>query len=312
MLCPTEKANIIHIHTVMKFGSVNNPGDINFSLPDDHTQTKHVLAAYGDTNKPNVFVGCAKWNKNDLKNFYPKGVGDELEYYSKNFNSVELNATFYNTYSEEQISAWHDKVPDAFKFFPKINRYISHLKWLKDIDEATDDFYNNIVHFRKKLGTTFLQLRDNFQPKFFDRVANFVERWPEGVPLAIELRHSDWFDDTGAADGLYNLLEKNNVANIITDTAGRRDLLHMRLTNNEAFVRYVGANHASDYDRLDEWVQRLATWNQQGLDNIHFFVHQNKERESPKLSAYFIAKLNEALGTDLEPPQLPGGQNDLF
>ncbi len=296
----------------MKFGSVNNPGDQNLSLPDDHPQTKHVLSAFGETKKPHVFVGCAKWGKKDLKNFYPKGVGDELEYYGKNFNSVELNATFYNTYDETQISDWYEKVPNTFKFFPKINRYISHLKWLNDIEEATDKFYNNIVHFREKLGTTFLQLRDNFQPKFFDRVANFVERWPQGVPLAIEFRHPDWFDDGGVADELYDLLETNNVANVITDTAGRRDLLHMRLTNNEAFVRYVGANHPTDYDRLDEWVDRLQEWKEQGLDNIHFFIHQNKEKESPKLSAYFITKLNKVLGTDLEPPQLPGEQNDLF
>lgn len=56
----------------MKFGSVENPGDHNFSLLEDHPETKKVLAAYGDSDTPNVFVGCAKWNKNDLKNFIPK------------------------------------------------------------------------------------------------------------------------------------------------------------------------------------------------------------------------------------------------
>jgi uncharacterized protein YecE (DUF72 family) len=86
----------------------------------------------------------------------------------------------------------------------------------------------------------------------------------------------------------------------------------MRLTNNEAFVRYVGANHETDYSRLDEWVGRLQQWNEQGLDNIHFFVHQNKERKSPELSAYFINQLNKALGSDLNPPKIPGEQNDLF
>lgn len=296
----------------MKFGSIDNPGDQNLYLPNDHPDTPKVLSAYGKMDTPNVFVGCAKWNKSDLKNFYPDGVGDELEYYGKNFNSVELNATFYNMYEEDQITAWYNKVPVGFKFFPKVNRYISHLKWLNDIEEATDNYYNSIVHFKEKLGTVFLQLRGNFKPKYFDRVASFVKRWPEGVPLAIEFRHPDWFADSGVADELYQLLEENNVANIITDTAGRRDLLHMRLTNNEAFIRYVGANHETDYSRLDDWVKRLTEWNKQGLDNIHFFVHQNKEKASPKLSAYFIQQLNKAIGTDLEPPHLPGDQNDLF
>lgn len=295
----------------MKFGSVDNPGDQNLLLPEDHPETKEVLSAYGELDSPSVYVGCAKWNKKDLKNFYPKGVGDELEYYGKNFNSVELNATFYNTFDKDQITAWHNKVPDNFKFFPKVNRYISHLKWLNGIEEATDDFYDSIVHFKEKLGTTFLQLRGNFKPKYFDRVAGFVEHWPQGLPLAIEFRHPDWFDDSGVSNELYQLLEEHNVANVITDTAGRRDLLHMRLTNNEAFIRYVGANHESDYSRLDDWVDRLQKWNVQGLDNINFFVHQNKERKSPKLAAYFINKINNDLGWDIPGPK-EGDQGNLF
>lgn len=297
----------------MKFGSAENPGEIDLSLPADHPDTPELLAEKGGaSDKPSVFVGCAKWNSKDLKNFYPDGVGDELEYYSSQFNCVELNATFYNVFGQDQIEKWHDRVPEGFRFFPKVNRYISHLKWLKGIEEATDDYIDSIIHFKEKLGTTFLQLRDNFKPKYFDRVADFVEHWPDGIPLAIEFRHPDWFDEEKVADELYQLLEENNVANAITDTAGRRDLLHMRLTNNEAFVRYVGANHPTDVTRLDEWVERIKKWHEQGLDNIHFFVHQNVEKKSPELSAHFIKKLNEAIGSELKIPALKDEQKDLF
>lgn len=286
----------------MKFGSTDNPDQIDFSLPEDHPETAKILSKKGGSGTSNLYIGCAKWNRKDLKNFYPRGTKDELEYYGSQFNSVELNATFYNTFDQEQIEAWHDKVPEDFKFFPKVNRYISHLKWLSDIEEATDDFYGSIVHFKEKLGTIFLQLRGNFKPKFFDRVAGFVEYWPEGVPLAIEFRHPDWFDDSKVAGELYQLLEEHDVANVITDTASRRDLLHMRLTSNEAFIRYVGANHPTDVPRLDEWAVRLQKWNKQGLENIHFFVHQNKEKRSPRLAAHFIRWMNEAVGTDLKVP----------
>lgn len=254
----------------MKFGSAESPGDLDLSLPDDHPETKKVLEEKGGSGTPNLYVGCAKWNKKDLKGFYPKGVDDELTYYGSQFNCVELNATFYKIFDADQIKQWHDRVPEDFKFFPKVNRYISHLKWLNDIEKVTDDFIDSIVHFEKKLGTTFLQLRDNFKPKFFDRVAAFIEYWPEGIPLAVEFRHPDWFDDDVVANELYALFEENNIANNITDTAGRRDLLHMRLTNNEAFIRWVGANHESDVDRIDNWVPRLQQWNEQGLTNIHF------------------------------------------
>lgn len=296
----------------MKFGSTDKPDQIDLSLPEDPPETATILSGSSSSGATNLYVGCAKWNPKDLKNFYPGGTNDELAYYGSQFNCVELNATFYKIFDQEQIERWCDKVPDDFKFFPKVNRYISHLKWLNGIEEATDDFIDSIVHFREKMGTPFLQLRGNFKPKFFDRVAHFVEYWPEGLPLAIEFRHPDWFDDAKVAGELYQLLEENNVANVITDTAGRRDLLHMRLTNNEAFIRWVGANHESDVDRIEEWVPRLKKWNGQGLTNIHFFVHQNKEKKSPQLAAHFIKQINEALGTDIKIPKMPDDQGDLF
>lgn len=297
----------------MKFGSAENPEEIDLTLPDDDPDTSELLAEKGGTlDTPSIFVGCAKWNKKDLQNFYPEDVGDELEYYSSQFNCVELNATFYNVFGQDQIEKWHDRVPEGFRFFPKVNRYISHLKWLNGIEEATDDYIDSIVHFKKKLGTIFLQLRGNFKTKYMDRVANFVEHWPDGVPLAIEFRHPDWFHDKKAADELYELLEENDVANVITDTAGRRDLLHMRLTNNEAFIRYVGANHPTDFTRLDDWVDRLKKWREQGLDNIHFFVHQNVEKKSPELAAHFIKNLNAGLGSDLKVPAFLDEQGNLF
>jgi len=109
------------------------------------------------------------------------------------------------------------------------------------------------------------------------------------------------------------MLEENNISNIIVDSAGRRDIMHMRLTNTRAFVRYVGANHNSDYSRLDDWVERLKIWKDNGIKDINFFVHQNIEKESPLLSAYLIKQLNSKLGTDLKiPNEDPNSQQTLL
>lgn len=78
--------------------------------------------------------------------------------------------------------------------------------------------------------------------------------------------------------------------------------MHTRLTNSRAFIRYVGANHQSDYSRLDDWVERLKIWKDAGINDINFFVHQNIEKESSLLSAYLIKQLNSKLGTDLKIP----------
>jgi len=260
-----------------------------------------------------VYVGCAKWNKQDLKGFYPKGTKDELTYYSRQFNCIELNATFYRIFSEDQFKTWYDKTPEGFKFFPKLVQNISHRKRLNDeVQPYVDQFLSSAVCLKEKLGTIFLQMHSNFAPKDFDRVIKFVEKWPKEVALAMEFRHTDWYNDTSVANELYELLTQNNISNIITDTAGRRDLLHMRLTNDHAFIRYVGANHKSDYDRLDDWAERLAIWKNQGLHQIQFFVHQNIEKESTLLSEYFIKKLNAKLDIHLNLPNKDFKTPELF
>jgi len=297
----------------MRFGSVDNPDQVDFTIPEDHHDTKRVLSKNKHSGTPDLYVGCAKWNSRDLKNFYPNGVKDELEYYATQFNAIELNATFYRNYSENQIATWRDKTPANFKFFPKINRYTSHRKWLLDVQSEVESFLYNVSAFDEKLGTIFLQLRDNFSPEYFDRVVDFIENWPRKLSLAVEFRHPDWHGDAAVANDLYQLLEEHNIANIIVDTAGRRDLLHMRLTNSEAFIRYVGANHPTDYSRLDDWVQRLKSWSEQGLEHIYFFVHQNDEQESPQLSAHFIDLMNKEVGTNLAIPKTLGdNQKELF
>ncbi|MDO7171421.1 DUF72 domain-containing protein [Mariniflexile sp. AS56] len=286
----------------MKFGSVNNPENIDFTLPPDHSETRRVLNKFKDDNIPEVYVGCAKWNRADLKGFYPRGTKDELVYYSSQFNSIELNATFYRIFPADQFASWYDKTPANFKFFPKLNQEISHWKRLQETKEVVEHYLYNASNLKEKLGTIFLQMNDNFAPKYFDRVIKFVEEWPKEIPLAMEFRHTNWYNDASIAPDLYQLLEANNISNIIVDSAGRRDIMHMRLTNATAFVRYVGANHASDYNRLDAWIERLKDWKEQGVKEIDFFIHQNIEKESPLLSAYFIKKLNTELGYHLVIP----------
>ncbi|GAA0871744.1 hypothetical protein GCM10009117_08900 [Gangjinia marincola] len=295
----------------MKFGKVDHPEELNLSLPLDHPETEAVLAR-ATAKELSVYVGCAKWNRQDLKGFYPRGTKDELTYYASQFNAIEMNATFYRLFPKEQFKTWREKVPEGFKFFPKITQNISHLKRLLDPEPLIDEYLDHTLILKEKLGTIFLQMHNNFMPKNFDRVENFLNHWPDHVALAVEFRHTDWFNDDVVSHKLYHLLEQNNVANVLVDTAGRRDIMHMRLTNDEAFIRYVGANHSSDYDRLDEWVDRLLLWRKQGLNHIHFFIHQNIEKESPLLSAYFIKKLKEQLGVELRVPQTLTDQAKLL
>jgi len=295
----------------MKFGQSENPESIDFRLPADDPRTAEILKQ-NDTSKPlTIYVGCAKWNKTDLKNFYPRGTKDELTYYSRQFNSIELNATFYSMPGRNQVITWKDKAPDNFRFFPKITQSISHMRRLNDVQALTTEYCDNISNFEEKLGMVFLQLHDNFKYKNYDRLVSFIENFPKAIPLAVELRNTEWFNDKAISEEVYTLFEKHQVTNMVVDTAGRRDLLHMRLTTPKVSVTHVGANNPqSDRERLNNWVERLKIWVDHGIRDIYFFVHQNIELESPFLSAYFIESLNKEFGLTLQIPKLLGPKDD--
>ncbi|MDQ1095091.1 MULTISPECIES: DUF72 domain-containing protein [Chryseobacterium] len=286
----------------MKFGKVADPSHIDFTLPPDHPATEIVLRR-NENGLENISIGCAKWNRTDLKGFYPKGTKDELRYYATQFNSIELNATFYGMPTPEQILTWKDKTPEHFKFFPKITNTISHFRRLIDVTDAVTQFATAVAHFEEKLGMVFLQLHDNFQPKDYNRLEKFVRDWPEEIPVAIELRNAEWFSDEAVFNKTCELFEDHNITNIIVDTPGRRDMLHMRLTTPNAFIRYVATDSQHDYKRLDAWLAHLAHWKQQGLRNLCFFVHQDIG-SFDFLSAHFIKRMNDTWKTSIHIPQM--------
>lgn len=292
----------------MKFGKVDDSSHIDFTLPADHPKTAEVIQKANYKGKPNIYVGCAKWNRQDLKNFYPRGTKDELTYYATQFNAIEMNASFYRIFSGEQFENWASKVPDDFRFFPKIYQGISHWKRLSGAESYVEENIQAILRLEEHLEIPFMQMHNNFSPKpeNVETLNNFLTNvWANHFPLALELRHTDWYNDEATAKNLYQLLENQKITHIITDTAGRRDLLHMRLTTNSAFIRYVGSNEkVKDYERAEDWVYRLKDWVDLGIESIYFFVHQNKEEESVKISKFFIEKLNKTLGTNLKKPKL--------
>ena len=99
------------------------------------------------------------------------------------------------------------------------------------------------------------------------------------------------------------MLQSLGIGFLITDAAGRRDVVHMRLTNKTAFIRYVGNGlHKTDYTRIDEWVKRLKKWLPAGLENLYFMMHQHDEKDTPILTDYVIKQMNKHCKLNLTPP----------
>ncbi len=304
----------------MDFGKVpeSTLNDVNFQLPPDGARNQAILTNAGSAHPFNAYIGCAKWGRKEWVGLlYPPKTKEAsfLDEYAKHFNSIELNAIFYGLPKPEQIESWVAKVSknSDFKFCPKFTRSISHIKRLKNADEETDRFLNTINLFGKHLGPTFLQLSDNFGPTNFSILRNYLESLPTDLEVFVELRHESWFTDAGTRQELFDMLQKLNKGAVITDASGRRDCVHMELTIPKTFIRFVGNGlHPTDYSRIDEWIQRLATWKKQGLQDLHFYLHQHDEKDTPILADYFIKKFNEVCGLSLVRPHFVSVQSSIF
>lgn len=294
----------------MEFGKIE-PGEIDkvdFSLPADKQETTRLLEQNKRSDKgTEIFVGCAKWGRKDwVGKIYPPKTkeADFLNLYSQHFNCIELNATFYRLPSQRQTSGWASKAGDGFRFCPKFSNAITHIHRLKDVQEATERFLKGIAGFGDKLGPAFLMPHPGMGPSTLERIESYIQSLPKDLSVYIELRHADWFSDREVFQRVFSMLENNHCAAAITDAAGRRDCVHMRLTTPQAFIRFVGNDlHPTDYTRIDDWVQRIKTWIEQGIHQVYFFMHQNEEVNSPELCRYFIRQMNLHCGTTIPEPQ---------
>ena len=295
----------------MEFGRVT-PGELeetDFTLPPDPELTIKTLSSLKNDQPFRVHVGCAKWGRKEwVGKIYPLKTKDAnfLDEYVKHFDSIELNATFYNVYPPATINKWKEKADSNpnFKFCPKFSQSNSHIRRLKNADDITTIYYEGIMAFGDKLGPLFLQLSDNYTPKSFPELKAYLERLPKDVPVFVELRHKEWFADTTVRVQVFELFHQLNIGAVITDATGRRDVVHMELPTPHAFIRFVGNSlHRSDYARCDEWVERIKQWRNMGLQSAWFFMHQHDERYSPELADYVVEKLNQELGTQLLRPK---------
>ncbi|RFS22039.1 DUF72 domain-containing protein [Chitinophaga silvatica] len=276
----------------MNFGRVpaDTLMDIDFKLPAEPVFNKKVLKGK-PVKKPLVYTGCAKWGiKEWVGKLYPAGTKEAnfLNEYVKYFNGIELNATYYQTYGPETISKWAAKAAGKnFRFCPKVPQSISHFSSLINADAKTTAFLNGVLAFEEHLGPIFLQLSDRFTPARRENLYAYLKSLPTDLQFFVELRHPQWFLDETVRLELFNTLQKLNIGAVITDTAGRRDVVHMHLPIPKAFIRFVGNSlHPTDYERIDDWVNRITYWVQNGLKECYFFMHMHNEATSPELTEY--------------------------
>ena len=301
----------------MEFGKVQRIDNIDFTLPPDDPVTEQLWARLVPTGTEplRVHVGGTEWGRASwVGSVYPIGTKpkDFLAGFSRQFNTVELNTLFYGLQPPAVIQRWASLVGAGFRFCPKFPETISHKLQLSNAGKETREFVETVQYFGAKLGPSFLQLSDRFGPEQAGALQQYVRQLPSGFRVCVELRSEEWFGIAAQERPLvretFGLFSELDIGTVITDVAGRRDVLHMRLTTPVAFIRFVtNGLHPKDYVRADAWVERIKTWVGKGLREVYFFVHSPEERTSPEMMSYVIGRMNERCGTKLYVPNLVNG-----
>ena len=283
----------------MKFGKLQNVDNVNFSLPEEANNTKKVLATLPIAKKPTLYVGCTGWSMKEwVGHVYPNHAKtkDYLQHYAQQFNTIELNTTHYRIPTLETIQKWYQESAADFKFCPKIPQSISHSSGMGLNDGKLIAFCNAIQQLEEKLGCCFMQMPPYFGADKLAVLTTFLNNFPSHIPLAIEVRHESWFANTNATEQLASLLSKYNCAFVITDVAGRRDVLHLQITNAIAMIRFVGNDlHPTDYSRIDEWVKKLKDWFAKGISEVYFFTHEPDNIQAPELAKYLVDRAKKCM-----------------
>jgi uncharacterized protein YecE (DUF72 family) len=235
-----------------------------------------------------IRIGMAGWRYDEWRGtFYPEDLAQrrELEFASRQLNSIELNGTFYSTQRPKSFQSWSKETPDDFVFAIKGSQFITHIRKLENVETALANFLaQGMLCLGKKFGPILWQLPPNLSIDL-ERLQTFFKLLPrtqkqaaayarqrdewmasrswlnveEDLPLrhAVEVRHNSF-----AVPEYISLLRENNIALVVADTVKwpcmmdvTADIVYCRLHGNEKI--YPNGYTA---DAIDVWARRVIAW----------------------------------------------------
>lgn len=237
-----------------------------------------------------ISVGISGWTYEGWRGtFYPPKLSPkrELEYASHELPTIEINGTFYNLQRPTSYQHWYETTPPGFIFSVKANRYISHVKKLKDVEVPIANFLaTGPLLLKEKLGPFLWQFPPSmtFDPDRFERFLDLLPvdfkaaaklarknellkgrtdfSFDENRPLhhAVEVRNDSFLNPW-----FVEMLRDHNVAMVFADTAGRWPYME-DVTADFIYIRLHGDSelYVSGYDdsTLDFWAKRIKRWSE--------------------------------------------------
>ncbi len=206
--------------------------------------------------------------------FYPPKVPQRkwLEHYAKNFNSVELNVSFYRLPKRQTFESWYDRTPEEFVVAVKGNRFITHVKKLHDCQDPLDIFFKNASGLKEKLGIVLWQLPPNLHLNG-ERLEEFCkllarDKTARKSRHAFEFRHQSWL-----CSEVYELLKEFNFSLCIAHST--RWPYEELIVADYVYLRFHGGEtlYGSNYSdgELQGWASKARVWLDDKKDIYAYF-----------------------------------------
>jgi uncharacterized protein YecE (DUF72 family) len=206
--------------------------------------------------------------------FYPQSLAAKrwFAYYATQFDTVEINNTFYRLPEEGCFDAWRKQAPAGFVYAVKASRYLTHLKKLKDPAEAISRLLSRAARLRDHLGPILYQLPPAWRPDL-PRLRDFCSQLPRPFIHVFEFRQADWL-----REDVFAALAEFGASICIHDILPRHPLL---VLGKVAYVRFhgSGARYGGSYSAaaLRRWAKKLETLADTGRP---VFVYFNNDAEA--------------------------------
>jgi uncharacterized protein YecE (DUF72 family) len=202
-----------------------------------------------------VHVGCSGWVYKHWRGiFYPEGLPQKrwFERYSEEFDTVEINASFYRVPLQSTFEGWREKAPPGFRYAVKVNRFITHMKKLLDCEAEVERFIDLARLLGDTLGPLLYQLPPSLH-KNVERLDAFLARLPKDVEQVFEFRHKSWYDEEVLA-----VLDRHGIGFVAHDLKG---LVSPRSASGRtAYVRFHGAGGKYWGRYSDEALLQWTDW----------------------------------------------------
>ena len=265
-----------------------------------------------------IRLGTQGWNYDAwVGPFYPESTKavDFLAVYSRAFDTVEVDSTFYATPPSRTIRGWAQRTPPGFVFALKLPQEITHERRLRGVDDLSKEFFDRARELEDRLGPVLIQFGADFGASELPALARFLPTLPDDIAFAIEFRDRAWMNE-----GVVALLSEHNVALALTDARWipRKQMLALaeRPTADFTYVRWMGADREIvDYSRiqidrsreLELWTGVISQLAGRGR-SVYGYVNNHFAGHSPSSVRDLQRLLNLA---PIDPEQL-GEQMSLF